>query len=157
MARKGNQYTSVPQEQRFWNKVVKEGPKDCWLWIGTITANGYGQVKHNGRDIGAHRAAYQILVGPIPDGLTIDHLCRNRRCVNPTHLEPVTTKENLRRGLSPTAINARKTHCIHGHEFTKDNTYHRKGIGRRCRTCARALNRVRNDENRASIKTAGPR
>lgn len=82
----------------------------------------------------AHRMAYEELVGPIADGLQIDHLCRVRCCVNPAHLEPVTQAENIRRGVSPTAANRRKTHCKHGHEFTTENT-RLVPEGRICRRC----------------------
>ena len=89
----------------------------------------------------AHRVVYEILVGPIPVGLELDHLCRNRACVNPDHLEPVTTRTNLLRGYSPWACRARQTHCKRGHEFTPENTYG-TGDGRRyCRTCRRAHHR----------------
>lgn len=91
----------------------------------------------------AHRVAYEATVGPIPKGLQVDHLCRNRLCVNPSHLEAVTPAENKRRGFSPPAINARKTHCIHGHELAGANVYYRKDRpGRRqCRECERIRKR----------------
>lgn len=87
----------------------------------------------------AHRYAYELLVGPIPEGLHIDHLCRVRLCVNPAHLEAVTCHENNRRSTSPTAVNAKKTHCPRGHEYTEENTYFAPPDGRRmCKPCARA-------------------
>lgn len=85
-----------------------------------------------------HRVVYEALVGPIPDGMVIDHLCRQPSCVNPAHLEPVTRRENVLRGLTLPAANARKTHCKHGHEFTPENTYLFPTGTRGCRTCARA-------------------
>lgn len=84
---------------RFWAKVDKRGPDDCWLWLANKTApNGHGRFSTGGSMVMAHRFAYELLVGPIPDGLVIDHLCRVRLCVNPKHLEPVTAVENIKRG-----------------------------------------------------------
>lgn len=113
----------------------------CWEWIGRSITNGYGQVKMNGCTRRAHRIVYERVKGPIPQGLTLDHLCRNRRCVNPDHLEPVTNRENLRRGMGLPARNARKTHCVRGHEFTPENTWY-YGVWRVCRTCKRAEHRA---------------
>lgn len=124
-------------------------PTECWLWHGYMDRNGYG--KYGSR--WAHRAVYEALVGPIPSGLTLDHLCRNPPCVNPHHLEPVTMAENGRRGMSGPAINARKTHCIHGHRFAGDNLYIRKDNGRRmCRECN--IQRCRNRRERISADAA---
>lgn len=114
---------------RFWMKVGRSG--DCWEWSGADTT-GYGHFRLPGRrDVLAHRYAYEYLIGPIPGGLQLDHLCRNRRCVNPEHLEPVTQAENIRR--------AAKTHCVHGHELAGDNLYiDERRSSRECRTCRRA-------------------
>lgn len=120
---------------KFMEKVSKD-PTGCWLWTGSLDTPGYGTVGSDSRKWLAHRVAYRLFVGPIPDGLTIDHLCRVRHCVNPDHLEPVTNAENIRRGMSPSAINARKTHCTHGHEFTPENT-RITPQGRKCRICVR--------------------
>jgi len=113
----------------------------CWEWLGFITLNGYGRTNFPGvKTRLAHRLVYELLVGPIPDGLTLDHLCRNRSCVNPAHLEPVTMKVNTLRGESFAAKNARKTHCKRGHEFTTANTYIIPSTGsRQCRPCVRLL------------------
>ncbi len=83
--------------ERFWSYVDKDGPGGCWLWTGGVERNGYARFRHNGSRTGVHRYSYELLVGPIPDGLTIDHLCGVRTCVNPTHLEAVTSRENTRR------------------------------------------------------------
>ncbi|WP_033356238.1 HNH endonuclease signature motif containing protein, partial [Kitasatospora aureofaciens] len=111
----------------------------------------YGQFNLHGRTYSAHRYAYTQLVGPIPDGLVIDHLCRNPSCVNPAHLEPVTHAENMRRSEP-----AMRTHCIHGHEFTEANTYYRTpncdGV-RQCRACnakAAARYQARKREHQAA-------
>jgi len=112
------------------------GGGGCWEWVGSQTSDGYGQWRAFGEHV-AHRAVYRLLRGAIPEGLTLDHLCRNTGCVNPDHLEPVTIRENLLRGEGACAKNARKTHCLRGHPFNTDNTYLRKGGGRRCRTCDR--------------------
>ncbi len=119
--------------ERFWARVEKTPA--CWLWTGSLSSDGYGQMVNPFHV--AHRLSYEMLVGPIPDGLQIDHLCRNRRCVNPTHLEPVTVRENLLRSpITLAARNASKTHCIHGHPFDEQNTYRHNGR-RQCRICRR--------------------
>lgn len=112
--------------------------EDCWEWQAPLGSGGYGQFWNGQRRPMAHRVVYELLVGPIPPGLDLDHLCRNRRCVRPDHLEPVTRRENLIRGEGFIGINARKTHCIHGHEFTPSNTRIVTSTGeRQCITCKR--------------------
>lgn len=124
---------------RFWSKVDRGEHDECWPWTACDDGRGgYGVFWLRGRNVLAHRVAYMDANGPIPDGLQIDHLCRNRRCCNPNHLEPVTIRTNVLRGIGVTAENARKTHCIHGHEFTPENTVHRPAGGRSCRACDNA-------------------
>lgn len=116
-----------------------DGPMStmCWEWTGWRSTEGYGWTHFNGRKESVHRTAYMILVGEVPDGLFLDHLCRNRACFNPAHLEPVTCRENLLRGVGASGMNARKTHCKHGHEFDEANTWFEKTGHRHCRACNR--------------------
>ena len=111
---------------RFEAKVDKQ-EDGCHLWNAAVSGKGYGVIQVEGKPLGAHRVAYEMYVGPIPDGLQIDHLCRVRSCVNPSHLEPVTSQENTRRG---TVV---RTHCPQGHEYSGHD-----GRGRTCKTCLRA-------------------
>ena len=110
---------------------------NCWTWTGSL-ARGYGRFFVDGKSLFAHRFAYEHYVGPIPEGLELDHLCRNTACVNPAHLEPVTHAENIRRGDVALGIRSAKSHCKNGHEFTPENTVPRLRNGavhRRCRKC----------------------
>jgi len=141
----------TPVETRFWAKVDRRGQDECWPWEASTTVRGYGQLYAAGRLRLAHRIAYELLVGPIPEGLTIDHLCRNRSCVNPAHLEPVTNRENLLRGVSFSAINAAKTHCKRGHLFDEANTYINHRGHRECRACHRATRRRQRANHMAEI------
>ena len=127
--------TFPTREERLWARIDKTDT--CWLWTGTILQSGYGQIRWNAKQYRVHRFVYELLVGPIPEGLTLDHLCRVRHCVNPAHLEPVTMRENLLRSSSFVAINARKTHCPQGHPFDSENTLVYKG-SRVCRACRNA-------------------
>jgi hypothetical protein len=120
----------------------------CWIWTGNIKKDGYGQKMLNGKTFKAHRVVWECVNGPIPKGLQLDHLCRVRHCVNPSHLEPVTQKENILRGISPSAIHAKKTHCINGHEFTAENTYRFKNR-RQCKACRKITDSNRLGQRRA--------
>ena len=135
------QYSREPAEIRFWHKVDKGGPNGCWLWLGCVDGGGYGDFRVWPVKVKAHRYAYELLVGPIPEGLQLDHLCRVRNCVNPKHLEPVTPKVNTRRGVGAAVSRARLnalTHCKHGHAFDAENTYVHPRTGfRTCRACRR--------------------
>ena len=124
---------------RIASKIAIESDNGCWLWTAS-SWQGYGQVSWQGRPVKAHRLIYKLLVGPVPEGMTLDHLCRKRACVNPAHLEPVSHQVNLLRGEGFPSVNARKTHCIHGHEFTVENTG-RNSLGRYCRSCHNASSR----------------
>lgn len=120
----------------FWARVNKTD--QCWTWTGAHFWSGYARVKYCGRDTVAHRVAYELAVGPIPKGLEIDHLCRNRGCVRPDHLEPVTHSVNERRGDTVIARNAAKTHCVRGHALSGVNVLIRRNGNRRCQACERA-------------------
>lgn len=117
-----------------WHANAIHSKTGCWIWRGRPDKNGYGHLKINGRGVKAHRYGYELLVGPIPDGMQLDHLCRNRLCVNPTHLEPVTSRENTLRGQTLAASQAAQTHCIHGHPLFGENL-RMCGRKRVCRTC----------------------
>lgn len=136
-------YVSDRLPHRFWSKVDTTDP-GCWLWTANIGVEGYGRFWLVDRFVLAHRMAYELSVGPVPAGLQLDHLCRVRRCVRPSHLEPVTGKANTLRGKGPSAFNARKVACLRGHAFNATNTYVTPTGRRDCRTCRRdAVRRYR--------------
>lgn len=122
------------------NARIEIEANDCWIWQGALI-RGYGVMTLGSRSAGTrrfaqvHRVAYEELVGPIPEGLELDHLCRTTACCNPDHLEPVTQYENNRRSSSPTAVNRRKTHCLQGHPLSGDNLFVNVRGHRVCRTC----------------------
>lgn len=126
---------SVCLPKRIEDKILRL-PNGCWEWTGCKTNGRYGRVAVADRKQAlAHRYVYELSVGKIPEGLTLDHLCNNPPCVNPEHLEPVTLRVNLLRGR--TGLNLLKTHCPQGHPYDEENTYLLRGKWRRCRTCVR--------------------
>jgi hypothetical protein len=142
----------APLADRFWAKVDRRGPEECWIWTGALCALAFGGYGHLGRgrrgegNVLAHRVAYELLVGPIPPGLTIDHFRMNpgprnapcsTKCVNPAHLETVTMALNASRSGSPFARKARQTACHRGHAFDEKNTHVDKRGRRICRVCDR--------------------
>lgn len=134
---------------RFWTKVDKQGADGCWFWTGA-SVRGYGRFQHQGSPLLAHRVAFTLLRGPIPENLPLDHLCRVRHCVNPAHLEPVTVQENTLRGIGPSAQCARVTHCPQGHVYDEANTWLEKGRKRHCRACNRQRQQARRDARAAA-------
>ena len=139
---------------RFWSGVDVSQPKACWLWNGFIHPTGYGTFRVSPTRVAyTHRIAYQLFHGAVPDGLEIDHLCRVRHCVNPAHMQVVTPSMNVRRGTSPAAQNAVKTHCPKGHPLSGANLYLKpRGNGkvaRVCLACRRYYQRILNYKYRA--------
>ena len=134
-------HTRRSAAEAFWAYVDLQGPCECWPWRGAIRSDGYGRY----RDSNAHRAAYLLLRGPVPAGLVLDHLCRNRACVNPDHLEPVSDVVNIRRGERAT-----KPRCIRGHPFAGDNLVVRPNGWRKCRECNRTFWRAYKARKRAA-------
>jgi hypothetical protein len=158
----------VPVEDRLWSRV-EEASNGCWIWTGTKGPGGYGTIGYQGRSYRVHRLAYELVVGKIPDGYQLDHICHSndldcpggkgclhRACVNPAHLEPVTQRENNLRGRGPTAVHARKTHCVHGHPFSGRNLWVPRPGKRVCRACEAARSRAfqRREREKAKEKKA---
>jgi hypothetical protein len=137
------QKSPLSPEQRFWAKVSAPDSDGCWNWNGsTSKKTGYGQFAlDNKTPLLVHRIAYSLLRGEIPPKMTIDHLCRNRRCVNPDHMDICTRGENTMRGNTITAANLRKTHCGKGHPYSGENLIVKAEGFRRCRQCHAEWNR----------------
>lgn len=133
-----------PLEERFWEKVaLSDG---CWEWTAARGRKGYGVIAiTRTRKRYAHRIAYEMVYGPIPARMQLDHLCSNPPCIRPDHLEPVTPRENIMRGCSPTAINARKTQCPRGHEYAPPELWIDKEGKRHCLACYRVRRRERRE------------
>jgi len=134
-------------QERFLNKRIKierTGKWECWLWCGKLDDKGYAIYRGRSPERQkAHRYSYQLFIGPIPAGLVIDHLCRRRHCINPEHLEPVTSIENIIRGTGPIArYMSGRTHCDRGHLLTEENIYTRPQGWRLCKTCKRGRQRA---------------
>jgi len=138
-------YEPRTTRERFESKVVRAD--GCWGWTGTHDSGGYAKFSLNGSMANAHRFGYELYVGPIPVGMEVDHLCRNRGCVNPAHLEPVPKRVNVLRGYGIPAVYARRDRCSRGHAFDEANTRHH-GTARICRACERERSRQRKSEVR---------
>jgi hypothetical protein len=132
----------IETEIRFWDKVNFNTENDCWEWKGAKNITDYGTITINNKALYVHRISYEISKGKIPTGLQIDHLCRNRKCVNPEHLEAVSLRENLNRGIKHNQ-NSNKTHCVRGHELKGDNLYVKPDGARRCRKCNNEKQNIR--------------
>lgn len=131
-------------ETLFWNGTP------CWIWTACKTHDGYGRIQVRKHALMAHRVSYEEHIGPIPEGLTLDHLCRHRACINPLHSDPVTMEVNILRGLGMGALNAVKTHCKRGHPLSGENLYLYSDGRRSCQVCRRAYHNADYCSNRAA-------
>ena len=139
-------------EERFWEKVLKT--ETCWLWTSANIGGKYkyGHFTVNYKQVYAHRLSYELLVGQIPPNMTIDHLCNNKLCVNPEHMEVVTLQENIRRRDPFNRKYTKKTHCKRGHEFNEENTYYYKN-SRNCRKCLNIATKKYRKNITSQVKT----
>lgn len=133
-------HVKPPLRDRLLARTTINPETGCWEWTGARLPTGYGMLRDGARVVRAHRASYELLVGPILEGLVLDHLCRVRHCINPAHLEPVTQQINTLRGEGFAAVNAAKANCPRGHLLTPENTYTDARGSRSCRICRRASN-----------------
>lgn len=146
--------TAKPLDVRIHQGVDVDPESGCWIWRGAKRPDGYVQIRVAGRLVYAHRVAYEVFVGPIPDGLTLDHVvergCKSRACVNPSHLEPVTHRENCLRGTGVSAVAIAKTHCPQNHPYDDENTKRGSKGERLCRICdAEAKRRYKQRQRKA--------
>lgn len=151
MRRKKPYPSSDEIKQRLLDKIRIDDKTGCWIWTASIGGPGYGQLSVCGRPHAAHRLSYQVHVGEIPEGLFIDHLCRNRPCINPAHLEPVTHQVNMARGMGGKAHAQRmreRTHCKKGHPLTPDNIQWAERGKRHCKICYQTGVKERNDRRK---------
>ena len=139
---------------RFWARCDRSGgPEACWPWLGALSRDGYGQLRLGGKTVYAHHVACELVGKTVPDGWVRDHLCRNRSCANPGHIEAVTFAENVRRGVSCCAANARKTSCLQGHEYSEESTIVGPN-GRECRVCRKEREQRRPKRDRKAYSRA---
>jgi hypothetical protein len=129
-------------EERLAEKFQINHETGCYEWTGALMPNGYGEIGRGAGYVYAHRAVLELFVNPIPEGMSVDHLCRNRKCINPDHLEVVTIKVNTLRGIGPATQKKAQTHCKNGHEFTPKNTYVKPNGCRDCRICKNERKKV---------------
>lgn len=145
--------TKPTAEERFWARVDKGDGTGCWLWTGPVWKIGYGSIMVNGKATRPHRYSYELHVAQIPPGFHVDHLCRNRACVRPDHLEPVTLAENVLRGAGCTARNALKTVCPEGHPYDRVDQWNG---ARYCSVCKNRNHLARYHARRALLRAERP-